>query len=175
VPNSVSEDLTIPSVSREFDWAHDPARVKYPRDYIRYTVEEGTEDLRQALTFDWGAQQEVGVSALVLLPDALRSSAELSVQFAELAERWRADTAFTSSLTDIVLNAAYQRIIGLGPDVVPLILGELRRRGVEQWFWALTALTGYEPEGVAEGDLQALHDAWLSWGTRRALVRSSSR
>lgn len=37
-----------------------------------------------------------------------------------------------------------QRIIGMGPVVVPLILEELRREP-DHWFWALEMLTEDDP------------------------------
>jgi len=38
---------------------------------------------------------------------------------------------------------AYQKIIGLGPDAVPLIIAQMQSEADEpdQWFWALQVLT----------------------------------
>jgi hypothetical protein len=46
-------------------------------------------------------------------------SAEVARVFSELAQRWRRETAAHSVLQKKVLHPAYQRIIGLGPAVVP--------------------------------------------------------
>ena len=67
--------------------------------------------------------------------------AELERTFFELANRWRDETALLSSVTRTAMHPAYQRIIGMGPAAVPLILRELEQRP-DHWFWALTAITG---------------------------------
>jgi len=88
----------------------------------------------------------------------------LKRQFHELADAWRKDTAFESSTYKIVLHPAYQRIIGLGPQVIPLILEALRKRR-EQWFWALQALSGDNPVPAENtGNIKAMTKAWLAWG-----------
>lgn len=88
----------------------------------------------------------------------------LEVLFAELVARWKRDTRFLSSTSAIAMHPAYQRIIGLGPQVVPLILTEMQREP-GQWFWALAAITGENPVPPADqGRLAAMTDAWLKWG-----------
>jgi hypothetical protein len=47
--------------------------------------------------------------------------------FTELTARWRRETQFLSSSSAIATHPAYQRIIGLGPQVIPLILAEMQR------------------------------------------------
>ena len=84
--------------------------------------------------------------------------------FAQLTERWRHETRFLSSTSAIVTHPAYQRIIGLGPQVIPLILAEMQREP-GPWFWALCALTGENPVPPADqGRLPAMTEAWLKWG-----------
>ena len=62
------------------------------------------------------------------------------------------------------MHSAYQRLIGLGPQVIPLILGELAKRP-GHWFWALSALTGADPVAPADrGQLPAMTASWLQWG-----------
>ncbi len=89
---------------------------------------------------------------------------QLSALFDQLAAEWREQTLYMSSPTAIATNRAYQRIIGLGPQAIPLILAELKQHP-EQWFWALVAITGENPVPVGdEGRPGAMRDAWLSWG-----------
>jgi len=93
---------------------------------------------------------------------------ELASLFEHLAEQWRRDTALFSSLTDIVLHPSYQRIIGLGQKVVPLILAELDSEP-DHWFWALVAITGKD---VAAGS-DSVNEAsrlWTAWGRRHAFL-----
>lgn len=91
-------------------------------------------------------------------------------KFAGLAATWKEETGFSSSLKDLVLSPSYQRIIGLGPGVVPWILAELAMRP-DHWFWALNALTGVNPVSPeAAGDLRAMTEAWLRWGDQQGLL-----
>lgn len=86
---------------------------------------------------------------------------QLAALFDQLATRWREETRYLSSTTAIATNPSYQRIIGLGPQVIPLILAELQQRP-EQWFWALASLTGENPVPPGEeGRIQAMRDAWM--------------
>ena len=87
--------------------------------------------------------------------------------FSALAEEWRRETAPWSSVTDIVLHPAYQRIIGMGRAALPFILAELARQP-DHWFWALRAITGENP--VTDGDagnLLRMRDAWVRLGQER--------
>jgi len=104
-------------------------------------------------------------------PATIANSETLQVKFDSLADEWRRDTQFYSSVTDMVLHPAYQQIIGQGIAMVPFILRELKK-GPDHWYWALGAITQANPAAnVADGDISAVCDAWLAWGERRGLVR----
>lgn len=91
-------------------------------------------------------------------------------KFERLAVAWRNEVQFLSSMTDIVLNSNYQRIIGQGIAMVPFMLNELRR-SPEHWFWALAAITGADPaRNAPPGDIQAAADAWVQWGRRTGII-----
>jgi hypothetical protein len=91
-----------------------------------------------------------------------RSDEEVAVLFATLAAEWRSATGFESSLERKVLNRAYQRIIGLGPQVVPYILDDLNN-SPDHWYWALTAIVG-EDKAAGQMTMTAAAEAWLAWG-----------
>jgi hypothetical protein len=96
---------------------------------------------------------------------------DLEPLFRKLADQWRAETAYHSFAHQYALHPAYQRIIGMGPAVVPLILEELRRAH-GQWFWALRAITGVDPVPDEEkGDVRKSEAAWVTWGQRQGLIR----
>jgi hypothetical protein len=103
----------------------------------------------------------------------LRSSfrvASLAGTFKQLATQWRNETKFLSSITDKVLHPCYQRIIGLGPDAIPIILLELRKRG-EHWFWALESITGENPVLPEHyGDIENMAHDWIEWGKRKGYL-----
>ena len=87
--------------------------------------------------------------------------------FIKLARIWREETAVLSSTTMICTNRYYQQIIGLGPDVVPLILEDLAEE-VDHWFWALQAITRENPVDPSDvGNMEKMRQAWLRWGRER--------
>jgi hypothetical protein len=98
------------------------------------------------------------------------ASADVAREFRELADRWREETDVYSSPTSLFMHPDYQRIIGLGPSAVPLILDELERNG-GLWFWALCAITGEDPVPDDEaGNVVRMTERWLEWGRARELV-----
>ena len=98
------------------------------------------------------------------------SAAELERAFAELAGEWRSQTAAMSSASQMARHPAYQRIIGLGEAVVPLILRELERRP-DHWFRALREITGDNPVALEDaGKVRKMADAWLAYGRARGYI-----
>jgi hypothetical protein len=112
------------------------------------------------------------VESWLTRPIPRASSAPTSTQeFAQLAERWKAETAHLSLVTKAAMHPAYQRIIGLGPAALPLILRELRDEP-RQWFWALKAISGEDPVGPADrGNVSKMREAWLAWGMAHGHIR----
>lgn len=91
-------------------------------------------------------------------------------KFERLANRWRKETAFQSSIHAIALHPAYQEIIGMGYQAVPLMLRALED-GPEHWFWALCAITGVDPVPSADrGDVPKMSEVWLVWGRHLGLI-----
>ncbi len=88
--------------------------------------------------------------------------------FQQLADQWRKETAHLSLAIKKVMHPAYQRIIGLGPDAVPLILLELQHKP-GHWFWALKAITGEDP-AQPEDTISQATQAWLRWGQERRYI-----
>jgi hypothetical protein len=86
-------------------------------------------------------------------------------QFTQLANTWKQETAHQSNITTRAMHPAYQRIIGMGRDALPFILEEFRKGELDDWFWALYAITGENPitEEMA-GDMDKMAEAWLQWG-----------
>src|SRR5438045_788596 len=85
-------------------------------------------------------------------------------KFFALVAAWKADEGVTSSLTERFAHPAYQQIIALGPEIVPLLLAELER-DPDWWFAALKAITGADPvPTAARGRLHEMTRAWLDWG-----------
>ncbi len=100
--------------------------------------------------------------ATELSPKALES------EFLEHAQTWYAQTRKHSFVQKRVIHPSYQRIIGLGPSVVPLILRELKKTK-DHWLWALQAISGEDPAK----DIDTYADAvtcWLDWGRSKGMI-----
>jgi hypothetical protein len=94
-------------------------------------------------------------------------------RFQALAEQWRNARGARSSITEAAMIPAYQKIIGMGEAVVPLILAQLKSEGddPDQWFWALRAITGQNPvKPEDQGNFQKMAEAWLQWAQHEPYV-----
>ena len=104
------------------------------------------------------ANQEV--HELLLSPGV----ANIQNEFNRLKKEWENGRRRGSDVAEMIMHPAYQRIIGMGPNAVPLILGELEKTP-GHWFWALHAITGANPVPQdSEGNLEKMALAWLDWG-----------
>jgi hypothetical protein len=93
-------------------------------------------------------------------------------KFRALAARWRHETLNLSSTSQMAMHPAYQRIIGMGMAVVPLILRELQEQP-DWWFWALQSITGIDPVSPnCRGSLPDMAAAWLKWGRENEYLAS---
>lgn len=103
---------------------------------------------------------------------AVRKPAETDrvARFHNLVRQWKATTLFTSSGTEMALHPAYQQIIGMGKEALPLILGELKREE-DHWFWALKSITGEDPVPEADrGSVPKMTAAWLQWAQKHGYL-----
>lgn len=95
--------------------------------------------------------------------------AEIKSDFLRLAQKWREETGLFSSVARRTKHVAYQRILEMGSDAIPLILTELQERP-DHWFWALHTLTGADPT-PEEGNFYDAVAAWLQWGKERRYIK----
>lgn len=99
-----------------------------------------------------------------------RAEPSFETAFRLLADQWRRETGLLSSVSQIAIHPAYQRIIGMGNKAIPLILQELEKRPAH-WFWALAAITGENPVPLeVRGDVIRMADAWIRWGRSRGYI-----
>ena len=108
------------------------------------------------------------------LPDTQHAAHER--RFTRFATAWKAETELISKVTARILHPAYQKIIGMGEAAIPFILKDLSENGPDDWFWALTAITDENPitEAIV-GDMHAMTEAWLQWGTKAGYLDDSQR
>ncbi len=91
-------------------------------------------------------------------------------RFRQLTGQWRNATQWLSSTTDIAMHPAYQAIIGMGPEALPMILEELRSNS-GHWYWALKSISNEDPVPPRDrGAIKKMRAAWLRWGEQRGLM-----
>ncbi len=122
------------------------------------------DDLLQKLTNE-GEDPTAFIRERLLSVAVSRTTEPLfSRRFQTLAAQWKQETRHLSLTSDIVLNTAYQQIVGMGMPAVPLLLRELQEQP-DHWFWALRSITGENPITPDDrGRLPKMAEAWLQWG-----------
>lgn len=126
-------------------------------DTVDHTLLGGGEDLLCVLEKGYEAVRD-------FFAPASRQVETVADRFAGLASQWKAETAMMSSVCDFAMHPAYQRIIGLGHDAVPLLLRELALRP-DHWFWALKVISNVDPVPPSDrGNVRKMTEAWLRWG-----------
>jgi hypothetical protein len=93
------------------------------------------------------------------------------LEFRTLVDQWRNDTQHTSSIKRMVQHPAYQRIIEMGSEVLPLLFRELNARR-DHWLVALNIITGEDPALEGSTFTEAV-DAWLAWGREKGYLPQS--
>jgi hypothetical protein len=85
-------------------------------------------------------------------------------KFYALASDWEKDLAGLSSTAQMSQHPAYQEIISMGTQIVPLLLSELKRNPL-YWLSALSAITGENPiKPEQRGRVKQMASAWIDWG-----------
>ena len=96
------------------------------------------------------------------------ASAAVRAEFESLASSW--ENAAFLTMADMFADEDYQRIIEMGPQVVPLILQRLQDKP-HWWFPALIRLTGVDPTaGQTRGKLAETTKIWLEWAREQNLL-----
>jgi hypothetical protein len=94
-----------------------------------------------------------------------------SIRFHQLVDQWRTERGATSSIHDMCTTPGYLGILAMGPDALPLLLGELQSEGndPDHWFVALHYVTkGIDPVHPQDrGDMPKMAKAWLAWAAER--------
>ncbi len=83
---------------------------------------------------------------------------------------WQSETIFSSSISEITNNSAYRSIIGLGQEVLPFIIDDLKNND-SHWFYALEALTGQNPiKENHKGVVPLMKKDWIEWAKENNLT-----
>jgi hypothetical protein len=95
------------------------------------------------------------------------------IEFRNLTQQWRTQRGAQSSVAEMAMLPAYQKIIGMGKSVIPMILMELKSEGSapDHWFWALAAIAHENPvPPKSRGKMSEMAKAWLEWGQKQGHV-----
>jgi hypothetical protein len=95
-------------------------------------------------------------------------NADIKAKFHRLADQWISQTEHMSSIKKACMHPSYQRIIGMGSQVIPYLLQELKRNP-DHWFWALNAITEEDP-AQSEDSFDGAVSAWLKWGKEKGYL-----
>ncbi len=82
-------------------------------------------------------------------------------RFERDAAEWEDSSEFMSTVIDMVMLPSYQRIIGLGPAALPLIIDRMRT-DPDHWFFALVAIAGKDVATGAKTVPEATK-RWIDW------------
>jgi hypothetical protein len=92
-----------------------------------------------------------------------------------LVAQWRLQRGATSSIEEMCTRPAYLSILAMGPDAIPLIVGQLKSEGnnPDHWFVALHHVSkGLNPvPNQDRGDMAKMSKAWLEWAEQGDDVR----
>jgi len=93
---------------------------------------------------------------------------DISTRFRKLVATWKNDRpATSSSVKSLTLHPAYQEIIEMGDDALPLILEELQERP-DHWFVALRTITGENPiRREHQGKMTLMAKDWIEWAVTK--------
>ena len=93
----------------------------------------------------------------------------LAIRFNQLSSEVIEDCMMVSSPTNIALHPSYQKIIGMGEEVLPLLLKKLDETPIF-WFWALEAITGINPIPKSHrGNIPKMVKDWIKWANANNL------
>jgi hypothetical protein len=112
------------------------------------------------------------VSQGISLPNSEKSEVSLEIlnKFYVLAKQWENEVEGYSLTTQTSNHPAYQEIIGMGNQVVPLLLKELKNNPMF-WLSALNEITGINPiKPEQRGKIKQMAEAWLEWGRNQGYV-----
>jgi hypothetical protein len=121
---------------------------------------------KQGAALPTEAIKEIAAQAL---PQKTR--ADKKELFYEYLNKWRVETSLKSNPRDIILNTNYQLIIGLGEEILPVLLEEIKTKPTNL-FHALKMISRADPTTNEDRkDILKMVDSWLTWGRNQGLIK----
>ncbi len=107
---------------------------------------------------------------MMLASGVQQPDAALEREFSRLAEEWLDETSHLSNPVDKFMHPAIVQIIGMGKQVVPLLLQEVQKMS-GHWFYALEHINRTNPVSSEDRwNVEKTAAAWLEWGRRERLI-----
>jgi hypothetical protein len=95
-----------------------------------------------------------------------RSPADFVASFYAILRRWQSETAFVSDPNLITSHPSYRALVSGAPDVVELIIAELRR-GPSLLVWVLEDALNERPFADSSvGNIAEMTEGWIAWAER---------
>jgi hypothetical protein len=137
-----------------------------PEDDLRWRLELIDWYVRAGLI---GRRAQLFAEALACA-QAVETPNPLEEKFRVQADKWERETAHHSSITKRVMHSSYQTIIGMGREVIPILLRDMQQNH-RDWSWALYHLTQVNPINPEDaGRMDKIFRAWLTWGKKEGLL-----
>jgi len=105
---------------------------------------------------------------LFITKETVPSEKTSEAEFRALADQWQRETRKLSSVEKIVLHPAYQKIIGMGKEALPLIIRELKN-SPGHWLWALVMITRQDVAKPGQSFREACNE-WVRWGESKGYI-----
>lgn len=132
-----------------------------PYQYTYHTLSKGVS--REALFVESNrkkTQDNFSRSSVTIKEVIVRSNKSY---FEQLKINWLNETMFLSNSNEIYQNSNYQKIIGLGKKVIPLILEDWATTN-NHWFHALSVITGVNPvKPEHRGRIKLMKKDWIDF------------
>lgn len=102
---------------------------------------------------------------------AAEAAAQRERRFERLVFEWKEQrNGYSSDPLELAMCIPYQKIIAMGPGVIPLVLRELEKQP-DHWFWALNMLTDANPIAPGHrGNFSNMVEDWLRWGRENGFL-----
>ena len=129
-------------------------------------------DIRDIMIFSERYYKQTKVSESSVLDFSNYRKIKLVDRFNSLKEKWVEETKIFSSLSTIYNHPAYEEIIKMGEDALPLIYHDSTNND-NFWFKALQNITGVNlTTKENQGRFQLLKKAWINWIENNFNVKS---
>jgi hypothetical protein len=138
---------------------YSPINLEKKPSYVTSSVWGEKTDILQ----DVYAMRHDIVLALSIGSAIVYRESNIAVKFEEFATQVEEDCKHLSSPSQIAMHPSYQKIIGMGEPIIPLLIQKLDESPV-MWFWALNAISEVNPVPKAhKGNIKLMIKDWKNW------------